>query len=467
MPPIASTGCADGVALSLRLSCDRCRAQKLKCSVPAGSQACQRCKRAKAPCVFGRRTPCKRRRRKKGCGDGDGDGGAGSTSPQQIPQQQVCSPAQQWSVTTPAGLATPPSPVALMSGPRVSGFTLDRELDAPTMAFVEPLAGLPGTMSEVDAGFFVDGPATWNCLSPGLQRLPPDTSGRGSSSTDTVGYERGWLQSGWPLGESAMLEFGQSDLALWSQQPEVTPINVNVTSTAHSLLAATGASDGRRKTGNNSAAAVAGQGLIQLVSEIQHQLRQLEEGPWHTDSASSLDDYPVGTVLALAKQFSALAGSILGCMGREQQQQTANDDATPTVLLVMCGYMWLVRIYAVVLGHFQRHLDHMPANQPDNAAAPCIPSASSPHALRLGELKCADATLGLQQIHTAVCMLLDALHDIESHLGCAGAVGRDMAVALLLKSGKSPEDSDASSSGGLLARKATAVKELLRRKMGL
>lgn len=44
----------------MRTSCDRCRTQKLKCSVseetaPAGTQRCERCVRAKAHCVFTRR----------------------------------------------------------------------------------------------------------------------------------------------------------------------------------------------------------------------------------------------------------------------------------------------------------------------------------------------------------------------------------------------------------------------------
>jgi hypothetical protein len=276
-----------------------------------------------------------------------------------------------------------------------------------------------------------------------------------------------------------------------------------------------------RRTGNNTAAVVPGQQLsqlMQLVSEIQHQLRQLEEG----SSFISLSDYSVGTVLALAQQFSALAGSIVGCCkmsGDEQDKghhrrdrdgfdgdgndwkmnsssssssSPANDDDTPTMLLVMCGYMWLVRIYDVVLGHFQRHLlEHEPANQRSHVGStstggscsssvygtlspiaggtnnnvtdnPCIVAA--PPALRLGELRCADATLGLQHIYTAVGMLLDTLHDIESHLGRGGSVGRGMAVTLLLKSGKFPDSDD--STGGL-GRKANMVKELLRQRMGL
>ncbi|KAK4236131.1 hypothetical protein C8A03DRAFT_17189, partial [Achaetomium macrosporum] len=472
MSPTAGTGCADGVALSVRLSCDRCRAQKLKCSVPAGSQACQRCKRAKAPCVFGRRTPSKRRLSKTGRGD------RGSISPQIPP----CSPAQQAPIT-PGSLATPASPVALVSVSRCPDFTLDRQLDAP-MAFEQP-AGLPATISEMEPGSF-DCRATWNSPTLGLQHLDPDMSDRGSSA---VGYEWDWMQSGWPLSESSVLDPAQPDLALWSQL---------ATPATEGLVAASETGDSSRNTtDSNNATVVPGQQLTGLVSEIQRQLRKLEEGPWHADSASSLDDYPVGTVLALAQQFSALAGPILGCVGGELDEGGDEDDSnwktdssaanndTPTILLVMCGYMWLVRIYGVVLGHFQKHLDQRPANQQLHVGTsaggarrvygttiwPIDGGGDGTHsvhaagsALRLGELPCADATLGLQQIHTAVRMLLDALHDIESQLGRGATVARAMAVTSLLKSGKSP-DSDGSS--GALGKKATAVKELLRQKMGL
>ena len=68
-------------------------------------------------------------------------------------------------------------------------------------------------------------------------------------------------------------------------------------------------------------------------------------------------------------------------------------------------------------------------------------TAATASALRLTELPCADSfhALSLQKIHTAVCMLLDAMHDVEGHLGRGATVARTMAVALLLKSGKCPE----------------------------
>lgn len=61
-----ASGPSSDVFLSLRTSCDRCRFQKLKCSVLASSEApnatvsCQRCARAMVPCVFSRRNRSRR-----------------------------------------------------------------------------------------------------------------------------------------------------------------------------------------------------------------------------------------------------------------------------------------------------------------------------------------------------------------------------------------------------------------------
>ena len=59
-------------------------------------------------------------------------------------------------------------------------------------------------------------------------------------------------------------------------------------------------------------------------------------------------------------------------------------------------------------------------------------------------------------------LLFDVLHDIENHLGREASAVRDIAVALLLQSGKLQYS-------GLsgLGKKAMAVRELLREKMGL
>ncbi|KAK4149317.1 hypothetical protein C8A00DRAFT_18984 [Chaetomidium leptoderma] len=473
MPPKGATSCHDSMTASLRLSCDRCRAHKLKCSVLAGSNACQRCERARAPCVFGRRAPSKRRLSETGPVD------QASSNP-----MPPCSPIQPAAVT-PARLATPPPTSALAAAATsVSsspGLSPDRQLEAP----IDPKPAL-AAVPEMEPGSFGD-PAAWESLNLGSHGVGPDISeySNGSSSCD-------WLKYGWALDESTLFDLGQSDLAPWSQLATPT------------TAAASRPTDGILEAGSaqSSNALLPGQRLTGLVSDIQHQLRKLVEGPWHTDSACSLDDYPVGAILGLAQQFSAIAGPILSrtaCLGgglvegghgghggdddeTEYSKTSSATEDTPTMLLVMCGYMWLVRICTVVLGHFQKHLKNRSANRqhlgtPTSAHSSygiinpidgssdgsTFITAAASFALRLGELPCADATLGVQQIYTAVRMLLGAMDDIEGHLGRGATVARAMAVALLLKSGTCGQDG---SSAGL-DKQATAVKELLREKMGL
>ncbi|PNP57259.1 hypothetical protein THARTR1_02789 [Trichoderma harzianum] len=295
-----------------------------------------------------------------------------------------------------------------------------------------------------------------------------------TSDMDMAGYD--WLeQSGFALDDGSTFEMGRLDLAPWSHLPPPTaearwPTDdiaaINSTSASH--------------ISRSSNAVTTGQRLTALVSEIQQQLRRLEEGPWHTDSTHSLHDYPVGTILELSQQFSAIAGSILSstvCPSGGLEEGGSDEDNnertvgcatadTPTMLLIMCGYIWLVRIYGIVLGHFQKHLDRMPTGDPRHlrtttgVISPIAGGVSTK--LRLGELPCTDVALSLQQIHTAVRMLLDVLHEIEGHLGRGAVAACDMAVALLLNSGR-PQNG---SSRGL-GVKAAAVKKLLREKMGL
>ncbi|KAF9768363.1 hypothetical protein IL306_014364 [Fusarium sp. DS 682] len=293
------------------------------------------------------------------------------------------------------------------------------------------------------------------------------------SDMDMAGFD--WLeQSGFALDDGSTFEMGRSEVTPWSHLPPSTDTTrlptdgiAAINTSASSII----------RSGN---AVTTGQRLTALVSEIQQQLRRLEEGPWHTDSADSLHDYPVGTILELSQQFSSIAGSILNstvCVSGGVEEGGSDEDNsertagcatadTPTMLLIMCGYIWLVRIYGVVLGHFQKHLHRMPTGDPrhlgttTSVISPITNGASTK--FRLGELPCTDVALSLQQIHTAVRMLLDVLHEIEGHLGRGAVAACDMAVALLLNSGR-PQNG---SSRGL-GIKAAAVKKLLREKMGL
>lgn len=238
----------------------------------------------------------------------------------------------------------------------------------------------------------------------------------------------------------------------------------------------------------NSNTVLTSQQLTYLISEIQQQLKKLEGGPWNTNNTVSLDDYPVGTILELSQQFSTVAGPILSNAvslngsTEDAEYQVENDKRagtsdtvdTPTMLLVMCGYMWLVRIYSVVLGHFQDHLNNMPISQHPCAMSgfPGLgPSLSGPSSvapgtsagagLRLGELPCVDTDLRLHRIYMAVRMLLDVLQDIDGQLGGGAVIACNMAVGLLLNSSRQQ-----GSSSRNLGKQAMMVKELLRERIG-
>ncbi|GKT61039.1 hypothetical protein ColTof4_01152 [Colletotrichum tofieldiae] len=74
------------------------------------------------------------------------------------------------------------------------------------------------------------------------------------------------------------------------------------------------------------------------------------------------------------------------------------------------------------------------------AISPKAAAAGGSTKLRLGEFPYADAARSLQQIHTAVRMLLGVLGDIEGHLGRSAVGGSGPAVASLLNSGRNQDD---------------------------
>lgn len=231
-------------------------------------------------------------------------------------------------------------------------------------------------------------------------------------------------------------------------------------------------------------ASVPGRSLTSLIADMQQQSAELVEGPWHKDDACSLGDYPIGRILELSQRFSAVSGPVLrrASPASEDAMESDTDDTsnaraagagaaatadTPTMLLVMCGYLWLLRIYGVVLSHFQKHLHRMSPSQYSQAvsaglAGTGMSDVGNHSGICLDELPCADDALGLQRIHVAIRMLLDLLSEVEGHLGPHGMVARDVTMTLLVNSGTCPIDSSRG-----LEKKVATVKKLLLQKMGL
>ncbi|KAF4338367.1 transcriptional regulator [Fusarium beomiforme] len=442
----------DSSSLSLRMSCDRCRVQKVKCSVSAGAKACQRCTRARVSCTFGRRTPSKRSSRRVETATRPP-----SPPPTASSRRPATPPPTSRLASSSVSANSSASPVA---PPAYPAATPDTQLDA--LMATEPMSS---AAAELELSSCSGLNTSWECSAVELYGFDSDM--------DMAAFD--WLdQSAFAIDQGNTEEMDRSDPTQWSHvQPSTAAVRLPTDSIA-------AVNPSANSIGRSSNVIAAGQRLTALVPEIQQQLRRLEEGPWHTDSAHSLHDYPVGTILELSQQFSTITGTILTsnvCVNNGVEEAGSDEDSsenaancftsdTPTMLLIICGYIWLVQTYSVVLGHFQKHLHRIPTADPRHVGTvTCVisPIASSTSTkFRLGELPCTDVAMSLQQIHTAVRMLLDVLHEIEGHLG-RGAVGVcDMAATLLLSFGK-PQNGSARD----LGIKAAAVKKLLREKMGL
>lgn len=391
----------------------------------------------------------------------------------------------------------------------------------------------------------------WERLAPGLLDAPDSTHihvpGHQQSShmQGIAGWD--WLPHGFSLDDAFIMDDAYImdadtdplDPALRPPSPSpVLPAPGQHPTLDGTINTSDSATTTRINSGCPGSVTVPGQRLLALIADMQQRLRMLEEGPWQHDSARSLDDYPLGTVLHLSEEFGAVAGSVLAkaccavgspssrtpgaaSTGGDLRQtatttttttkrddietwgegaagsrpgsgsgsgtgsvlgQTRVDDFdTATTLLVLVGYMRLLRIYGIVLGHFQVHLSRIPPGSNLNNPMPgrhhyhggggCSGSSagtntSTSPSLQLGELPCASAGPDLGRIHTAVCMLLAALHGVEDQLGRGGALARNLVVTLLTQEAVIRAGELQDGCGGL-GGKVQSVKELLREKIGL
>ncbi|KAK1763075.1 putative transcriptional regulator love [Phialemonium atrogriseum] len=465
---------------SIRSSCDRCRFYKLKCTVPAESDApvsCERCTRAKVSCIFGRR----RRAARSGAGD------AKRQRPTLPRRSTSPAPAPRSSAEGGASTATPLCEIATAAASPGQDTQLVK--DAADSIHVH----VPDHQQQSN---YIQGINGWDLLQHNFSLDDANITDAGPDLLDPA------LQSPSPF------------LPAPGQQP--TPNGTIIT-----MSGSTAAPE--VNTSSPSSATLPGQRLLTLIAEMQQRLRMLEEGPWQHGSARSLDEYPVGTVLHLSEEFAAVAGSVLSrascavgvpssrisevgstggrttttatttttkCddgkfwgegmagLGSQSGPMMVNDCDTTSTLLVLVGYMLLIRIYGIVLGHFQVHLSGIPSGGNLNHMMPGHGgSASSSNAntststgtspsLQLGELSFASAVPDLGRIHTAVCMLLAALHGVECQLGRGGPVGRNQLVTLLTQEAVLRAGELQDGCGGLGA-KVRSVKELLREKIGL
>lgn len=439
---------------SIRSSCDRCRLQKLKCTVLTSSDdpgPCERCTKAKVPCFFGRR------RRAHHSHDA----------------KKRSAP-----LTAPVSTYTSLSPARSSPGATASDELRDQiPSTPPTMATVPDLQ-LTGTTECVSETTTAYNGQSWDDLALGQQNRPSPSIERGLDGQIQVQnsiWQWEWLQHSFNLDSAHLVENNVSNPSGPSpppnqpsapNQPTIMGLGSN---TAFSLRSS---SPGLQREQN----------LVALISDMQNCMKTLQEGPWQLDSSRSLDDYPVGAVLHLFQDFTAVAspvfsnyrakGEIMETPITERLEADSSmlgaergpGDETTTTLLALCGYMLLVRIYSIVLGHFQNYLGRLPSSNSGHSGHGRV--AVGAKTMQLSELPCASAAPDLGRIHTAVRMLLNALQGVEQEIGRGGAVARNLVVTRLTQEAVLRAGELQDGCGGL-GEKVDLFRDLLREKMGL
>ncbi|KAH6874082.1 hypothetical protein B0T10DRAFT_233641 [Thelonectria olida] len=407
---------------SIRSSCDRCRSQKLKCTVSSessrsGAHQCVRCIRAQATCVFGRRSQSRR----------------SSDLRKSTAKIRESEPFQ-----TPAE-SSPPVESTSLSG---------LFLDSPSL--------LGGTWSEDLAGQEVE------------ERL-----GTGVNTTSGLSMSDGcfWTELG---GNQGISLFGLASPCLPADgHPPQSPVTYNHSASAVAPNMAFSADD--FKEGQSSASELSDRpsphAIVQLstlVAEIHETSRALE-GPWSNMSNSKqLINYPIGRVLSLSQEFITTLSCIWLAKSTESNQPTCAGTSSshstqesspsppprepaemssysellssiemaqkmfvsidkfaastsssvaasvdmPTMLLILSCYISLTKLYSLVFAHFESHLSQLPEAPPPHCSQPV---GVTGWGLQLGELRSADETC--TKVCTALQMLLDAFQSVEDIVG--------------------------------------------------
>ncbi|KAH6627205.1 hypothetical protein B0J18DRAFT_163414 [Chaetomium sp. MPI-SDFR-AT-0129] len=596
---------------SIRSSCDRCRLQKLKCTVqavePDGRMVCERCVRAKVPCVFGRRRRASRpSESKKQQQQADKESNAATTSsttptaaanlkraaaPTSVPlqlhtqhqhnqhQHQHAHHAHTHShghgrfPSVDTGVLTPP--LSTIDPPFGLGTPMETLMDCDSEG--SAYFGLPSRDTPVSASTnFPCSSSTCMDVDVDSQSLshqgvhsPYQISASASASGSMMDW--GWLDenpfSGTQQGSSAMDELYCLDPELLGTTTTTSTDMSTPSSGAPSLSMGSTPTDYTQALASSSSMLLeatanpnpdtplptttlsttttvdstpsAPRRLPALIAEMQQRLELLEHGGWldppgpgsdDISHARSFDRYPIGAVLRLTQEFGALTGEVwvapslsAGCCnGSDRCEKGDGQGQGPnvsTVLLVLGGYVLLVRLHALVLAHLHAHLErlpsphshghahsHSPTLTPDQDSPPSHQPPTTPtgsKAMSMGvsmtmtstRLRLADllphssppiVPPEVSRIHAALGMLLAALHGVEAQLGRGGERVRGLVVALVSGSGSGSGLGGSSGSevegfgvlGGLeqgalqdglgeLGERVKLVKGLLREKMGL
>lgn len=275
--------------------------------------------------------------------------------------------------------------------------------------------------------------------------------------------------------------------------------------------------------------------LLSFAFTLHERLEGLENGPWQREGTyQSLNSYPIGSVLHLSHEFTVVANALrrigsgdspkasstsLALSNNCQEQcsespaldgSSSSGSATATTasststsssyyfntsdthILLGC-YAALSRIHFIVLEYFQNYVNLQPSGR---LRAPSTDGVEFGPTVCLGELP--SISPEYSRIHTAICLLLDSLREVEEALGlppqirCAGGGGgggqqQPLAECRSTAEPKTVDDTmrerelaNALTRWGLLTnatsiqeeftalgKKVTDIKDLLREKMDL
>ncbi|KAK4201203.1 putative transcriptional regulator love [Triangularia verruculosa] len=388
---------------SIRSSCDRCRSQKLKCTISpemgsGGSTSsereshrpCQRCSKARVPCVFSRRLRTVKERSRS------------ATGPTSCPVTQQEAHAAPKSAAEDVASSTQHDSLR-----RAYSWTNSPTPSFPDLATPEPIDHGDHGLDDLSFGYGPDGYLSDMAIfSADLSLITPAPTSSPGPTTET-----------------------DQQTTFWTP-----PFPVFLNSTA-------GAEKPQML-----------QRLLNLVVELQEGFRLLESHSWlqeDSTSSNSLDSYPIGTILHLSKEFAKIvktaqeqisdlaapspsvesegfhfAVSTSPVLGRDSSILNSDDLSTstpqgvldtPTRLLILTSYVSLTRLYTTMLGHFQKHLSLLPSP----SSVPEIEmdewrAGPEKRCLNLGELPPSTDVAHCSRIHTAVRLLLGSLERVEA-----------------------------------------------------
>lgn len=384
--------------VSLRLSCNRCRIQKLKCTIDpsksSADKACyQRCIRASVDCVFGRRTKSKRNSTIL-----DSQASDKRTSAMMLPDGSTVVQSDRCSDLNNGQNSCDETPSQNLPTTAETDFALysvtdHLQLDLEAASEIEVGNNDPILCFDFPSWSLEDDIRIFSSES-GLLSPESDRAGLAGHKPLTPALAASRLSSS--QGSSAIS--GSHEI---SSQPAATKL------------------------------------LLSLATKLQERLETLETSTWQQREIwHDLDQYPIGSVLHLCREFVDLGTALrrfrysnhLPSHQREFQsssypicfpeahsqgfgQETtlptnsiSHSDTSITLILLSC-YVTLTRIGTTVLGHFYHYLNTR--IYPDEMNSGRGYGLHHSPSTRLGELSPASETY--IRIHMAINLLLESL----------------------------------------------------------